>query len=181
MNKKHIETVKQQVVYENQFVTVYDDLVQFPHGNVGNYFRYRWKAPYGVAILPIYANSALLIDTYRYSELARSIEVPQGFGTHGSTPEADARRELMEECGAAAQNLKFVGVVGRDFKTHLFVTELNDPPLKSRSSPESTEVIHGTIILDSIRLRELIRDGSIYDCVSLYLITMFFNSREFHF
>ncbi|WP_150127384.1 NUDIX hydrolase [Agrobacterium sp. RAC06] len=136
-----IETLKQIVVYENEFVTVFDDVVKFPSGKNGTYFRYRWKAPHGVAIVPIHGCDVILIQNYRYAEKSLSIEVPQGFGCFGRTPQEDASRELFEETGLTAQKFEQLLVLGADFKTFVFVAEIDDLAQVSNQNAEVSESI----------------------------------------
>ncbi|WP_119309630.1 NUDIX hydrolase [Cohaesibacter haloalkalitolerans] len=138
-----IKTIKEIKVYENEFIDVYDDIVSFPSGKVGTYFRSRWRAPYGVAILPVINNTALLVKNYRYSEKAFSYEVPQGFGSKDSTPFDDALRELSEETGLKPNSIQSYGTVGHDFVTHLFLAIISDSKELSTEHKEDTEAISG--------------------------------------
>lgn len=82
----------------------------------------------------------LSLETYRYSELAWSIEIPQGFGTSGATPAADTARELREETGFVATALEPLLTIGQDYVTHAFVARL-DGDRPSRGGLEPTEAV----------------------------------------
>lgn len=163
-----IETLKQIVVYENEFVTVFDDEVKFPSGKNGTYFRYRWKAPHGVAIVPIHGGDVILIQNYRYSEKSLSIEVPQGFGCFGRTPQEDASRELLEETGLTAQKFEQLLVLGADFKTFVFLAEIDEVAKISNENAELSESIssYRRISIDKINYRDFGAMG-IFDPVSI--------------
>jgi len=174
---KVIKTLKTVKVYENDFITVYDNQVLFPSGIVGTYIRTRWKAPHGVAVLPVIDNKALLIETYRYAELSVSLEVPQGFGTDGSTPKEDAEREILEEIGASNLELLPMGHTGKDFKTHLFWTTLNKNFNASFDSAEATESISGIRLFSKETLREKsFSDLNIFDPVTQICLLKFIQS-----
>ena len=138
-----IRTDREVVVYENSFVTAYDNEVSFPSGDRGRYFRVRWKFPHGVGVVPFVGDRILLIDNFRYSELERSVEIPQGFGTVPGAQEDDARRELLEETGALAGALRPLLVTGGDFKNHVYATELQDDFVPHDRHAEATEAIKG--------------------------------------
>lgn len=138
-----IRTDREVVVYENGFVTAFDNEVTFPSGARGRYFRARWKFPHGVGVVPFVGDYILLLDTYRYSELDRSLEIPQGFGTVKGAQEEDARRELLEETGAVADVLHPLLVTGGDFKNYVYLTKLAEDFVPNGLHAEETEVISG--------------------------------------
>lgn len=136
-----IKTLSERIVYQNDFVTVRDDIVQFPDGSTGTYYYPQWKSPHGVMIVPLHQDRVLLIKCYRYAEKSFSVEVPQGFGTAGATPVEDARRELFEETGLQSAQLEPVFVFGSLYQTHLFACRLReDAPIDCRAT-ENSEVI----------------------------------------
>ncbi|RKQ71016.1 NUDIX domain-containing protein [Litorimonas taeanensis] len=173
---KAIKTIKVTPVYENDFVSVYDNDVLFPSGKKGSYFRTQWKAPYGVAILPIYMGQALLINTYRYAELSHSLEVPQGFGTEGSTPVEDARRELSEEIGAKGEDFLPIGKTGKAFETYLFQTTLPEKFSPAFNNVEDTESISGVKLFSLNTLKNTsFEDLGIFDAVTQICLLKFIN------
>lgn len=135
-----IRTVKSIKVYENPFVDVYDDAVEFGDGSEGRYFYSRWKAPHGVVALIERAGEVLLIRSYRYSEGCYAWELPQGFGTHGSEPAADCRREVLEETGLVIARIEPLYQFGSRFVTHAFhchVPTTSDADATGREASES--------------------------------------------
>lgn len=138
---QEIRTVAERVVYSNRFVEVFDNDVLFPSGVSGRYFRTRWKAPYGVAVVPVRNGKVVLVEQYRYAELSTSIEVPQGFGEPGSTPLEDAARELWEETGLKAKSIKHLLTLGRDFENHVFLAEIDGDTAPVVDNAEGTESI----------------------------------------
>lgn len=135
-----IERLAERLVYENAFVRVWDDDVRFPNGETGRYFRTRWTAPWGVAVAATDGEAVLLVETHRYGEPRAAWELPKGFGAHGSTPEADARRELLEETGLAAETLEPLGGVGAGYREHLFLARVPDLSRAHAAGAEREEV-----------------------------------------
>ncbi|OYW21545.1 MULTISPECIES: NUDIX domain-containing protein [unclassified Sphingomonas] len=136
-----IETIKERIVYENAYITIYDDLVRFPDGREGTYLKSRWKAPHGAGVVAIIAGEVLLVVNYRYQDGGQSIEIPQGFGLPGATPAEDARRELREETGLEAMTLEPLLTIGGGYKTHIFVARLPDDAMPTLAGQERTEAI----------------------------------------
>lgn len=56
------------------------------------------------------------------------IECPKGFGVENSTPEACARRELAEETGLQPTELRYEGIIGENFATHVFSCKVVEAP-----------------------------------------------------
>jgi ADP-ribose pyrophosphatase len=136
-----IRTLEERVVYRNQYVTVFDDQVAFDDGSTGTYFRTRWTAPFGVAIVPVIGESVLLIRLYRYAERCWSVEIPQGFGTIDGDPAADAERELREETGLEAATLEPLLNFGSDFVTHGFLARFDEGAVAHSRGKERTESV----------------------------------------
>jgi len=141
--RTEIVTIAEQVVYENAYARVWDDLVRFPDGHEGTYFRWTWKAPHGVAIIPLIGDSVLMLRSYRYQEQAFVLELPQGFGTEDSTPVEDAQRELLEETGLHATNLEHVVTLGSTWATHVFLARFAAGARPFFAGQEPTECIDG--------------------------------------
>src|ERR1700761_6491024 len=116
-----IRTARARLVYENDYVRGHDDEVEFPGGRYGTYYYQRWKAPHGIAVVPVAGNRVLLVNNYRYADHCYSLEIPQGFGSAGETPLDSARRELTEETGLITGSFRFLFHTGHDYRTHVFV------------------------------------------------------------
>jgi len=138
-----IKTIERRLVYENDYVRVFDDRVAFPGGHEGTYYHSRWKAPYGVGIVPIADRRVLLIRSYRYADAAYSLEIPLGFGVPDRSPREQAVAELREETGLEAASLEELLCLGGAYKTHIFLARITDPEKVSRFGQEATEDIAG--------------------------------------
>jgi ADP-ribose pyrophosphatase len=165
---KEIITTKENVVYENRFVTVFDNDVRFPSGVEGKYIRVRWKAPYGVIVVPVQSGEIIMLEHYRYAEQAMSIELPQGFGNVGSTPLECASRELAEETGLKALSICPLFTTGHDFVNHFFAAEIAPDAIPSFEEAEDTEAISRfhRIRLSDVSLDSMAQMG-IFDPVTI--------------
>ena len=137
-----IRTVEERVVYRNQYVTVFDDLVEFPDGSTGTYIRMRWTAPFGVAVVPVIGDAVLLIRLFRYAERCWSTEIPQGFGMDGADPAAEALRELAEETGLEASAVEPLLNFGSEYVTYGFLAKIPGGAAPHSRRLERTESIN---------------------------------------
>lgn len=83
---------------------VFEDVVELPNGLQLNYYRVE-KIPV-VIVLPIISDKIILVKQYRYPIKSYSLELPAGHMKSGETPEECALRELKEEIGYTANNIK---------------------------------------------------------------------------
>lgn len=127
------DTEAGQVFIENRFLLGITDIVQFADGHVGPYLRLLASpsGSVGVAILPYCKGRVLLLDVPRHATGRRHLEIPRGFGEPGETPEASARRELLEETGLKADRMLPLGRIFADTglvsnSTELFLAELRN-------------------------------------------------------
>ncbi len=88
-----------------------------------------------------------MLRNYRYAEQDYSLKIPQGFGIEGSTPEQDARRELLEETGLEPASLKPLVCFGSLYKTYLFLWCPVSLPTLRHDGQELTEAITGYELL----------------------------------
>ena len=89
-------------VYDNPWITVYDEQVINPAGGENRYGRVSFKNR-AVAILPLAENGdTWLVGQQRYTLGAYSWELPMGGASLHEDPLAAAKRELSEETGLRA-------------------------------------------------------------------------------
>ena len=89
-------------VYDNPWITVYDEQVINPAGGENRYGRVSFKNR-AVAILPLAENGdTWLVGQQRYTLGAYSWELPMGGAPLHEDPLAAAKRELREETGLRA-------------------------------------------------------------------------------
>ncbi|TCO43620.1 8-oxo-dGTP pyrophosphatase MutT (NUDIX family) [Kribbella antiqua] len=89
---------RENLVFSNRFGELYDDEVEGPSGDRGNYLRWRWGAR-GVVVAARSSKGTLFVPAYRYPPGVVSLELPRGGWDVGESLEEAACRELLEESG----------------------------------------------------------------------------------
>jgi len=91
-----------KIVYDNPWITVYEDHVVNPGGGENQYGRIHFKNK-AVAIVPLDdEGNTWLVGQERYTLGAYSWEVPMGGAASDEEPLDAAKRELKEETGLSA-------------------------------------------------------------------------------
>lgn len=146
-SNNNISRLTERLVYENKYLRLFDDDVEFPAGNRGTYVRMQWKAPYSVAVLPVLPNGDYqLIRIFAYAKFDWSLQVPKGMGEPGLEPVALARRELLEEAGMAAEDFELLSRISLDpgfIDNPVWIFRAINARAVRPMAPESTEVIAG--------------------------------------
>lgn len=170
-----IRTIRENLVFENNWFRLFDDEVEFPDGSTGTYIFKEWVAPFGVAFVVTHGSEALVVENQRYRDEMPSMEVPQGFGELGETPQAGALRELYEETGMVETNLTLIRpliAVGQSYQTHVFHANANSKQA-TLTARESWEVLGDTHWIDLKHFDgEKARECGIYDPLTLACLLM---------
>ncbi len=96
------KTLETRTVYDNPWITVFEDQVVNPGGGRNIYGRIHFKN-IAVAIIPLDGKgNTWLVGQDRYTLGRRSWEVPMGGAPFDEDPLAAAQRELKEETGLLA-------------------------------------------------------------------------------
>ena len=144
------------------------DQVRFPDGSVGELEMVRH--PGASVVLPFLTDPAsgdpqvLLIRQYRYAAEAFLYELPAGRLEPNETPDACARRELLEETGCTAERIDHVCTFFTtpgftDEKIHAFMaTGL----VRGAAHLEADEFVE-PVPVSLARALQMIRDGEIVD------------------
>lgn len=104
------ETLRSRRVYENPWISVREDDVRRPDGEPGIYGVLDLRHP-AVFVVPVTdAGEVVLVRQHRYTIGRESLEVPAG-GTDGEEVLVAARRELREETGYDAEELRLLADV----------------------------------------------------------------------
>ena len=90
-----------------------EDRVRLPSGHEIGAFHVT-DYPDWSAVIAIDKKDVVLVEQYRYGVDRLSVEFPAGAVDSGETPEATARRELLEETGYAAGRLIPLGALAAE-------------------------------------------------------------------
>lgn len=164
-NEARIESTR---VHSGRVINLDVDRVRFPDGTTGELEIVRH--PGASAVVPFVGALAssdpqvLLIRQYRYAAAGYLYEIPAGRLNPGESPEACARRELLEETGCSAGELTFLASMYTtpgftDERIHLYrATDLTRGEAR-REQDEFLEVM--TMPLS--RALEMVERGEIED------------------
>jgi ADP-ribose pyrophosphatase len=161
-----------RVIHRGRIISVDEDHVRFPDGSTGTLDVVRH--PGAAAILPFLGEPAggdpaiLMIRQFRHAVRAWLLEVPAGRLDPGESPEACARRELMEETGCtAAELVRLTTIVTTpgfsDEAIHLFMASGLERGKTRHEADEFIELV--TVPLSEALDR--IRTGDIRDAKSV--------------
>lgn len=104
MNLKE-ELIESQTLYRGRIVTLRIDTVRLPNGHIAR--REIVEHQGAVAIVPLIdSETVLLIRQYRQAVGEVLLEIPAGTLEPGESPDACAQRELEEETGYQAQQMR---------------------------------------------------------------------------
>ena len=161
--------------YAGRVINVDLDTVRAPDGSTLHLEMVRH--PGAAAVVPLLQEAAgedpsvLLIRQYRYAAGGPIWEIPAGVLEPGETPEACARRELLEETGARAERIEHLTTIFTtpgftDEKIHLF---LASGIMAGEARPEPDEFL-AVESRPLSRVLEMIRDREVVDAKSIVAI-----------
>jgi ADP-ribose pyrophosphatase len=103
------------IVFDDPYIMILRDLVEFPDGNQNGYIRIYNKAylengAAGVVMLPEKDEKILLMHQFRHATRSWHWEIPRGFGEPGVTAQDQAKAELEEEIGGKVGEVHELGL-----------------------------------------------------------------------
>ena len=156
------------VIYESPYNILVVDLV---YNQTGEYFTYERLLPAvkngAVVCIPKLNNRFILLKQYRHTLQDYQYAFPRGYADINCTAEENAEKELMEELGATATNLKCLGTIIPDSgisrgEATFFLCEIDNyavipgyegiEDICIVSSYELTEMISKKVITDGFTL-----------------------------
>lgn len=165
-----------KVVYRNKWMKVMEDEVIFPSGEKG-IFGVVEKDPF-VVIIPFVENKIALVKQYRYPIESYSWEFPEGLQERASEDIKEAaKRELHEETGLLAEDLKELGTLwlapGHNTQQYtVFVTKdckWGEKDLEESEKDMVTEMFTLEEVKEMI-IKGIIKDSPTIASLNLYLL-----------
>ncbi|MET8003730.1 NUDIX hydrolase [Nonomuraea glycinis] len=168
--------VSRKVAYENQWISVFEDVIKRAEGE-GIYAVV--KRPDAVTIcVSSPSGLILMLNSFRYPTGEWSLELPMGAIDAGETPEAAAARELREETGVVDAGLTLAGCFYAlpglsDQRVYVFTASAAEESLRSADPAAREEDLGRAAYIPELEISDLIKQGRITD--SLTLCSLFFS------
>ena len=156
-----------EVVYENPWIRVREDVVTRPDGTDGIYGVVELQRP-AVFVVALTDDDEVVLVTLDRHTVGSSVEVPAG-GTDGEDPLAAARRELVEETGLVARDWLRVGTMNalngvcRAPEVVFLARGLEPDPDAADTTARAEEGIREVRRVPVRDVLGLVRDGAITD------------------
>jgi len=163
--KKKWQLISSRLIYKSPYVQLYCDDIRLPEGTSIQYARVD-ERPFSV-IVPTISEKLVMIYNYRYPLDENCLEFPSGHIEVEESPEQAARRELEEEVGYSAEQLRFIGEfcpsVRSGQKAHVFLTEVSKKGTLNRDNCE----LQRTVILPVDEVYRKLNAGEIKHAASI--------------
>ena len=157
------QTLATRKIFEGRRINLRVDTVVLPSGRETT--REIAHYPNSVGIVPLDENgNVILVRQYRHAVVRTLLEIPAGGMEEGESPQQSALRELEEETGYTAADIKEIGGIyaAPGYSTeylHLFLATQLRPGPSRNDEDENIEVV--SVPLDDIP--DLIRSGELCD------------------
>ncbi len=160
-----------KTVYDNPWITVFEDHVMNPGGGENQYGHIHFKNK-AIAIVPLDNDrNTWLVGQDRYTLGTYSWEVPMGGAGSDETPLAAAKRELKEETGLVAE--KWTEVMHLHLSNSITDEEgfvfIAEDLSEGETAFDETELLE-VRKLPLIDAREMVNSGEITDAISVAAI-----------
>lgn len=173
------KTIKQNIVYENDWIKVEDHKVITPANKEGVYGTVHFKN-IAIGIVPLTHNQEIfLVGQFRYPLNQYSWEIPEGGGKLNSLPLDSAKRELKEETGLIAHQWSEIlrihtsnsvadelGIIYLAKELEQFEAEpedLEDLQVKKIAFSEAFEMVMNGEITDSLSVSAILKTKILLD------------------
>jgi ADP-ribose pyrophosphatase len=167
------------VVYQDEYILLVRDPVQFPSGAVGTYLRIfpisALTGAAGAVMLTLRDGNVLLRRVFRHATRAWELECPRGFREVNTDIADTVRAEVREEIGLTVTDIEPLGSICGDTgliagMTEAFFVQVGGGDLDP--IPDSHEAFGDLEVLPLQRLAQLLADGAIRDGYTLAAITL---------
>lgn len=162
------------VVFEDQYIRIQRDPVEFPSGKLGTYIRIERAAasPCGVVVIPRMGDKLALVRHWRYALNSEALEFPRGFMNPGETAHDAAIREVLEEIGGISGAVELLGSIQPDSGLLNMPSSVFGMDISALGKPEIEEGVLETVLLTKAELVSRIASGAVTDGFTLSALTM---------
>lgn len=156
-----------RVLEKNPYWEYWLDTYRLRDGREQTYYYVHTRG--SVMVVPIAEDGrVVMVRQYRYLWQRESIEFPGGGIPEGIEPIVQARCELQEEAGIAADSIEYLGDFNpmngvTDERCHVFLARNLRPAVKAEDPVEETAVL----LMTAEELTARIADGTIWDGMTL--------------
>lgn len=130
-------------VFKTPVFTVTERTSTSPNGTEGVYIVN--EAPDWVIVIPDDGENFLMVRQWRHGEKSLSVEFPGGVIDKGEVPLEAAKRELLEETGATAKKMTFLGSMNPNpalFANHVHIFLAEGLEFSGRQDLDSDEYVN---------------------------------------
>ncbi len=163
------------VLYEDPYIILLRDLVEFPSGDLGSYFRIINSADLSggqaAVVLPLIGSKVLLLRQFRHATRKWHWEVPRGFGEPHTSAENNAKKEILEEINGEISELVNLGPYNSNTGIEGANVLLFFAKLKSAGDTNQDEGIESYQLVDIDKIETMIRDAEITDGFTIAAFT----------
>lgn len=160
---KRWKTLEQKILLDRWWMTLREDRVELPDGDILPEFHVVEYPDWALAIPVTPAGEVVMVEQYRYGVDAVGLEFPAGALSDDEDPEMGARRELLEETGFKADEWISVGSCAPEPSKHtnlafLFLArgsqKVAEPELE-RTEDITVRQLHVDELLSTVQTGEL--------------------------
>lgn len=171
-----IELVRQVNAFENDSISVHNDVVKMPNGQTGHYHRVINKSNYRVSVNVILDDMLLLLKIFSHNERRWLWATPQIDAKSKSKPENDALYCINKQAGYTSEHLRESSTVVYNNKPfHLFHAHM---PIKCTPSEEPNSCIKETRLFSREEAEKLLNTGKIELSTALGVLDFLRNERS---
>jgi ADP-ribose pyrophosphatase len=169
VQKPHWRRIASRYVIDSPFLRIRQDTVELPDGTVVPEYFVR-ESPGFVMVFALTTDErVILVRQYRYGSDAVGLELPAGMLEPGEDPQACAARELLEETGYRAEEMRplasySVEAVRSDGRAFFFTAR--GAKRVAEPAPEATEQIEVELVTVA-EFAAMLQDGRVDNLASV--------------
>lgn len=158
------KTLASKIVFQNPWIKVYSDEIEFENGNKGIYaYLSRHNGAHAILLTP--DSKFILLKQFRYPIHAYEWSMPGGKIDQGESPQIAVKREIQEELGVSVSRIEQLGEWFalsslNTEKLFIYVAWSDQPPQIAGLQDESISEVE---IVTKVQVLAMIDNGEITD------------------